>query len=256
LFNSARVIGPWLGGVTYAAFGASWCFLLNGLSFVAVIGGLLFMMPVSRPLAPSHTSPWKQLTGGLSYVRQNVDLLALLLLALIASLFGLSYSAVLPAFVDQILHGGAEQFGNLNAATGLGAVIGALVVAQRGERGGWRGRWLVVSSLAFPAVLLLFANTAAYLPSLMLAFGLGLGFMIQFTLINTLLQTRVEDTLRGRVMSLYTLTFFGLAPFGNLAIGALSEVWGLSPTISLSAVLAIVFTGVVLLAIPPVRKLA
>lgn len=255
MFNSARVIGPWLGGVTYAAFGASWCFLLNGLSFLAVITGLLLMQPVRMTTPPAHVSPWKLLVTGLGYVREQPDLLGLLLLALISSLFALSYSAVLPAFVDVVLHRGAADFGNINAATGLGAVFGALLIAHNGERSGRRGQWLALACLAFPAALLMFANNAAFLPALGLAFAMGLCFMIQFTLINTLLQTNVEDTLRGRVMSLYTVTFFGLAPFGNLAIGALSEAWGLSPTISLSAGLAIVFGGIVLLAIPQVRRL-
>lgn len=255
MFNSARVIGPWLGGVTYAAFGAAWCFLLNGLSFLAVIGGLLMMTPALRPTAPLHISPWKQLTGGLGYVRSKPELIGLLLLALISSMFALSYSAVLPAFIDQVLHRGAQEFGNVNAATGLGAVTGALFIAHNGENSGKRGRWLLLASIGFPAVLLAFANNSGYLPALGLAYGLGLGFMIQFTLINTLLQTHVDDQLRGRVMSLYTVTFFGLAPFGNLAIGALSEAWGLGPTISASAGLALVFSAVVLVAIPAVRKL-
>jgi MFS family permease len=154
------------------------------------------------------------------------------------------------------LHRGAADFGWLNAATGLGAVTGALVIARYGQKGGQRGRWLSLASIAFPIVLLLFANIPVYTVSLALAYGLGLGFMIQFTLINTLLQTRVSDEMRGRVLSLYTLTFFGLAPFGNLAIGSLAEAWGLSFVISVSAVISLVLGLAVLIRIPRIQKMA
>jgi MFS family permease len=182
-------------------------------------------------------------------------MLGLLLLALLCSVFGLSYTTLLPAFIDKILHQGAEGYGWLNTATGLGAVSGALLIAHFGERSRQRGRWMAWACVGFPIVLLLFANNVDFTVSLALGYGLGLFFMIQFTLINTLLQTHVDDHMRGRVLSLYTLTFFGLAPFGNLAIGSLAEVWGLSLVISLSAMIALVLQSVVLVAIPQVRKL-
>ncbi|MBP7692899.1 MAG: MFS transporter [Anaerolineales bacterium] len=254
MFNSARVIGPALAGVLLAVLGASWCFLLNGLSFLAVIAGLLAMrlQPHERRLATG--SPWQQLVAGLGYVFRHVEIFALLLLALIFSVFGISYGTILPAFVDQILGAGPTVFGAVNAATGLGAVVGAFMVARFGDRGE-RGRWLAWANLAFPLILIAFAFTT-YLPaSLALAFGLGVGFMLEFTLINTILQTRLPDEVRGRVLSLYTLTFFGFAPFGNLAIGVLSEAWGLSATIAASALTALALAGVVLLIVPRVRRL-
>ncbi len=256
MFNLARVFGPALGGLAYAGLGPGWCFLLNGLSFLAVIGGLLAMQVPPHQPKPRVGSPLSQLAGGLRYVRGKTDLSGLILLALIFSLFGLSYSTLLPAFVDQVLRRGAADFGLINAATGLGAVTGALLIATYGESRGRRGQWLAMASLGFPLVLLAFANMPLFIPSLVLAYGLGLGFMIQFTLINTLLQTRVDDQMRGRVLSLYTITFFGVAPLGYLAIGALAQTWGLSLTISLNAIAAGAL-GMALLAVnPQIRRLA
>jgi MFS family permease len=254
MFNGARVIGPALAGVLLAVIGPGWCFLLNGVSFLAVIAGLLAMQLPPRRRTSHTASPWQQLRSGLAYVYAHPEFFALLLLALIFSVFGISYSTVLPAFVDQVLHVGAGGFGAVTAASGLGAVIGALVVAAFGDRG-QRGRWLVWANLAFPIMLLIFAYNPLFPAALVLAFGLGVGFMLQFTLINTLLQTRVTDEMRGRVLSLYTLTFFGFAPFGNLAIGILAEAWGLNLVIGLSAVVAAVLSTLVLLLVPHLRKL-
>ena len=255
MFNGARVIGPAIGGVLLATVGSAWCFLINGLTFLAVIAGLLAMQLPPHQANWKAASPWRQLTGGLRYVFVHTDQFALLLLALIFSVFGISYSTVLPAFVDQVLHRGAAGFGVVNAATGLGAVTGTLMVA-RSDGVGRRGRWLTAASLAFPALLLAFAYVPVFYASLILAFGLGVGFMLQFTLINTLLQLRLADEMRGRVLSLYTLTFFGFAPFGNLAIGTLAEAWGLSLTIGLSAAIAALLSGAVFLLVPQLRKLA
>jgi MFS family permease len=254
MFNSARVIGPAVAGVTLAALGSAWCFFINGLSFLAVIAGLLAMRLAPRPRDAGLSSPWQQLKAGLGYVLRHANLFALLLLALIFSVFGISYSTILPAFVDQNLHAGASAYGAVNAATGLGAVCGAFVVARYGDRGR-RGQWLVWANVAFPLILLAFAYLTNVYASLGLAFWLGVGFMLQFTLINTLLQTHVADEMRGRVLSLYTLTFFGFAPFGNLAIGVLAESFGLSLTMGLSAAVALVLSSAVILIVPRLRQL-
>jgi predicted MFS family arabinose efflux permease len=134
-------------------------------------------------------------------------------------------------------------------------VTGALLVARYGDRGK-RGLWLSTTILVFPILLIVFALTRSYPLALGLCLFLGVGFMQTFTLLNTLLQTLVADEVRGRVLSLYTLTFFGFMPFGNLAIGALAERWGLQPAIVLSAVTSFTLTLVVLWATPSLRKLA
>ena len=254
MVNSARVIGPALGGILLAVVGAAWCFTINGISFLAVIIGLWAMQVKPHQRLHLIESPWKQLISGVQYVSKQIDLGGLLLLSLIFSIFGISYATVLPAFIEQVLHQGADAYGWINAVIGVGAVSGALMIArQHGQS--WRGSWLVIAGIGFPIILGAFAFMPIYFVSLILAFGLGLGFMVQFTMINTLLQTRVDDQLRGRVMALYTLTFFGFAPLGNLAIGALAQSIGISDSILVFAVLSLALTLIVLRRIPQIKEL-
>lgn len=254
MFNGARMIGPAIGGLLLAAVGAAWCFTINGLSFLAVLIGLAAMQLAPHRPAPSTQSVWTQLTSGIRYASREPEISGLLLLSLCFSVFGISYATVLPAFVQQVLRQGAEFYGWVTTATGVGAVTGALIIAH--HRGpSWRGKWLIVANLAFPVILALFSFTTFLPLSLVWAFGLGLGFMTQFTMINTLLQTRVENGLRGRVMALYTLTFFGFAPFGNLAIGALSETIGLSYAISVFAALSLALSIAVQRKAPQIRDM-
>jgi len=254
MFNSARVIGPALGGLLLAAVGAAWCFTINGVSFLAVIMGLAAMkMEAVKPSLQTE-SPWTQLQNGIRYVAADHVLSGLLLLSLCFSVFGISYAAMLPAFVAQVLARGAAAYGWITASTGIGAVAGALLIAN--HRGApWRGRWLLAASIGFPVVLGLFGLETFLPASLVLAFGLGLGFMTEFTMINTLLQTRVADALRGRVMALYALTFFGFAPFGNLAIGALAARIGLSPSFGIFALVSLGSSVIVLHLVPSIREL-
>jgi MFS family permease len=254
MVNSARVIGPALGGILLAVVGVAWCFIINGISYIAVIIGLWAMQVKPHQSLHLMESPWRQLISGIQYVSKQIDLSGLLLLSLIFSIFGISYATVLPAFVQQVLHQDAAAYGWVNAVIGVGAVTGAFMIANQHGRS-WRGSWLVISGIAFPIVLGTFAFTHLYPVSLILAFGLGVGFMVQFTMINTLLQTRVEDQLRGRVMALYTLTFFGFTPFGNLAIGALAESIGLSYSILIFAVLSLALALIVLRKIPQLKDL-
>jgi MFS family permease len=254
MFNGARIIGPALGGLLLATVGTAWCFFINGVSFLAVIGCLLLMRLTPRTQVLEVGSPWSDFKYGLRYVLLHRNIFALLMLALIFSVFGISYNTLLPAFVDQVLHAGATGYGVLNAFIGVGAVTGALIMARYGDRG-QRGRWLVWMILLFPFMLLLFAFNTQFMLALGLAVGLGVGFMLVFTCINTLLQTNVDDQMRGRVMGLYTLTFFGFAPFGNLAIGMLAERWGMSVVITLNAACAFILAAIVILLVPQLRKM-
>ncbi|MCJ7432876.1 MAG: MFS transporter [Anaerolineales bacterium] len=254
MFNSARVIGPAIAGLMLAIIGAAWCFTLNGISYLAVIAGLWLMKLPPRQSVKHSTSPWQQLVSGVQYTAGNRELSALILLSLVFSIFGISYFTVLPAFVEKILHQGAMVYGWVSAASGLGAVTGAFLLAHRVSNGR-RGQLLVLTNIAFPLILIAFSFTSFYPLSLVLAFGLGMGFMVQFTTINTLLQTRVDDAFRGRVMGLYTITFFGFAPFGNLMIGALGEKFGLSFAMTLFALCSLILSRLVLMKTPEVQKL-
>jgi MFS family permease len=253
-FNSARIIGPAIGGVLLVAVGAGWCFFLNGLAFLAVITALLAMRLPPHQARPGSLSAWQRLTSGLDYAWRSAELRGLLLMSFIFSLFGITYSTVLPAFVDRWLGQGPRAFGALNTAAGVGAVTGAFIVAKWGDTG-HRGRWLTTAALIYPFVLALFAVNRSYPAALALAVCLGVGFMLIFTLLNTLLQTRISDDMRGRVLSIYTLTFFGFTPFGNLAMGTVAELWGLSQAIILSAVCALVLMVWVILRTPQLRRL-
>ncbi len=255
MFNSARVIGPAVAGLMLAVVGAAWCFTLNGISFLAVIVGLWLMDLPAHKGAQHVLSPWRQLVGGLQYAATNREISGLVLLSLVFSIFGISYSTILPAFVEKVLHQGAAAYGWLNTATGLGAVTGAFLLANHRISHGRRGQLLVITNIAFPLILIVFSFTSLFPLSLLLAYGLGVGFMVQFTTINTLLQTRVEDEFRGRVMGLYTLTFFGFSPFGNLLIGFLGEQMGLGITLTLFAICSLVLSRLVLLKTPEVQKL-
>jgi predicted MFS family arabinose efflux permease len=208
------------------------------------------------PHQPRQTklSLWQQLTSGFRYAAGTPALRALILLALVFSVFGVSYTTVLPAFVDKVLQQGAQAFGALNAFLGVGAVTGALLVARYGDRG-LRGRWLSWAILGFPWVLTVFALNRSYPVALGLGIVLGIGFMSTFTLINTLVQSNLLDEMRGRVLSIYTLTFFGFMPFGNLALGMISEWWGISQAIILSAAVSFVLALWILWKTPAVRQL-
>ena len=252
MFNSARVIGPAVAGLTLALVGAAWCFTINGISFLAVLLGL-WLMNIPRRKNLQTSSPWSQLVGGLRYTAKHREISTLILLSLVFSIFGISYSTILPAFVEDTLHQGAIAFGWMNAATGLGAITGAFLL-MHGASQGRRGKLLVATNIAFPIILIAFAFTSSYPLSLILAYGLGAGFMLQFTTINTLLQTRVEDDFRGRVMGLYTITFFGFAPFGNLLIGFLGEQLGLAIAMALFAVCSLILSRLVLSRTPEIEK--
>jgi len=254
MFNSARVLGPALAGLLLAIIGAAWCFTLNGISYLAVILSLFMMKLPPHRADHNPASPWQQLVSGVRYTMRNREMSGLILLSLVFSFFGISYATLLPAFVEKVLGQGAMAFGWVNAATGLGAVVGAFFLAHRISHGR-RGWLLVVTNISFPLILIAFAFMAYYPLALLLAFGLGVGFMVQFTTLNTLLQTRVEDAFRGRVMGLYSLTFFGFAPFGNLLIGYLGEVWSLSLAIALFAVCSFALSRLILVRVPELQRL-
>jgi MFS family permease len=252
MFNSARIIGPALAGLLLAIIGAAWCFTLNGISFLAVIAGLLLMKLPPHKVTPDPTSHWRQLISGLQYTIRNREISSLISLALVFSVFGITYATLLPAFVEKVLHQGALAYGWINAASGLGAVSGAFLLAHRISHG---RRGQLITNIAFPLILIAFSFTSLFPISLVLAYGLGVGFMVQFTTINTLLQTRVEDSFRGRVMGFYTLTFFGFAPFGNLLIGYLGEKLGLTLAMTLFAICSLIFSRMVLMKTPEIQKL-
>jgi MFS family permease len=234
MFNAARVIGPAVAGVLVASIGEGWCFLVNGVSYLAVIAGLLLMrLPPPGP-SRARGSALTELLEGVHFVRGAAPIRDLLLMLGVVSLLGTSYSVLMPIFADGIFHAGPRGLGLLMGATGVGAVVGALSVAARtGVKGlaAMTGR----ACASFGICLAVFALSHWFWLSLVMLIPVGFSMMTQMACSNTLIQTMVPDHLRGRVMALYSVMFMGMAPFGSFLSGALAEKIGAPATVAIGA---------------------
>ena len=237
MVNSARMIGPAIAGLTVAAVGEGWCFLANGVSYIAVITGLLMMKITPRPRKSGHSGV-KSVVEGFRWVAHTGPIRALLLLLGVVSLTGMPYMVLMPIFADRILHSGARGLGMLMAASGLGALSGTLVLAsKRGVRG--LGRWITFAASGFGMALILFTLSRSFLLSLVLLFPAGFCMMIEMASSNTLVQTMVPDELRGRVMAVYSMMFMGMAPFGALSAGTVAQHLGTPQTVAMGGVVCL-----------------
>ncbi len=235
MFNGARVAGPAIAGLLVAWIGEGWCFLSNGISYIAVIAGLL-MMRVENPLvAHDGASPMEKMREGFRFVRHTVPIRTLLLLVGLVSLVALPFSVLMPIFADKILNGGASAYGNLMGAVGLGAMCGALAIAVRKELKGL-GNIVAASAIGLGVSLALFGASRMYWFSLVALALSGVSMMMLFTSSNTLIQAMVPDQLRGRVMALYSMMFLGMSPFGSLAAGTLAAHIGAPITVALGGI--------------------
>jgi MFS family permease len=255
MFNLATVVGPTVAGLTYAAVGASWCFTLNGVSFIAVIVALLLMKLQAHKVIPRASSALAQLKEGIRYTVAHPVLRTLIAIAGVSALFGSAYSTLMPAWAVDILRGDATTNGLLQSARGAGSLVGALMIAAVAHRGG-RGRWLTLGTFVYPVLLLGFAGVRALPLSLALLLGVGWGSMVVFNMANNLVQTQVTDELRGRVMAIYSLTFFGGMPLGALLAGALAQVIGSPLTVVVSAAITLACAALFWIAAPRLRALA
>jgi MFS family permease len=232
MFNSARIIGPSLAGVLVAAVGEGWCFFANGVSYLAVIIGLLLMTLQPRGRIHLPGSTLASIIEGFRYVGRTGPVRSLLFLLGLISLLGLPYMVLMPIFADQILHGGARGLGLLMGASGVGALIGALSLAMRqGVRG--LGRLVAVSAAGFGASLILFSFSRAFWLSAALLMPVGFCMIVEMASSNTLIQTLVPDNLRGRVMAVYGMMLMGMAPTGALLAGALAHQLSAPITVAL-----------------------
>lgn len=235
-FNSARLIGPAVAGVLVAAAGEGWCFLLNGLSYVTVLAALAAMRlaPVARPV---HTgSLLAHIGDGVRFVRGHVPIRSLLLLLGMVSLAGMPYAVLMPLFADRILGGGAQGLGILMSCAGGGALLGALALAARRSPRGLTA-WVAWAAFGFGLGLVAFSLSRSFWLSGLLLVPTGLALIVQMAASNTLLQLLVPDALRGRVMSLYSMMFMGMAPLGALLAGSLAELIGAPGTVGGGGVL-------------------
>ncbi len=255
MFNLAVAVGPAVGGLTYALVGPAWCFTLNGVSFLAFIGALLLMRLGQPAIRARATAPLDDLKEGLRFVAGHAAIRSLIIVTGVMSLFGMTFITLLPAWAVVVLGGDAQTNGLLLSARGLGALAGAIMIASLG-RFNFRGRLLTVGTFVFPGLLLVFA-LVRWLPLALLALvGVGWGFMILFNVANALVQTLSPDELRGRVVSVYTLNFFGLTPIGALLIGSMAEGIGEPASIFICALICLACAGVVWWRVPSLRALA
>jgi MFS family permease len=252
IFNGARVVGPAVAGLLVAAVGEGWCFLLNGISYLAVIGGLLLMQAPAFRKAPGSGSPLSDIVDGFRFAWRTTPIRALLLLVGVVSFLGLPYSVLMPVFAENILGGGARSLGFLMGAAGLGALAGALIVASRDGVSGL-GRWVAIAAGTFGAALMLFALSRSFALSMLVLVVAGGGVMVQLTSSNTLLQAMSPDALRGRVMSVYSMMFMGMAPLGSLAEGWLAERYGAPVTVAVGGAGCIVAAAVFARRLPAIR---
>jgi MFS family permease len=238
IFNGARVIGPALAGIVVAAVGEGWCFLANGLSFLAVIAGLL-MMTGPSVLQTSQGSPMTNIIEGFQFATRTAPVRALILLLGLISLTGTPGVVLMPVFAGQILHGGARALGLLMGAVGLGALCGAITLATRKNVSGLE-RWIVVACNIFGAALILFALSRTFWLSAALLVPVGFSVVLEMGSSHTLLQSMVPDRLRGRVMAVGSMMFMGMAPLGSLMAGGVAHAIGAPLTVALSGGISII----------------
>jgi MFS family permease len=233
MFNAARIAGPAVAGVLIGAAGIGACFFVNGVSYIAVVAGLLAMRLPPVPARPAAVSGWAGFRMGVGFIRRDPRVLALVALVAAFSVCGFPFLVLMPVVARDVLHTDARGYGVLMAAVGIGAMVGALGLAVAGRRVP-KGPALLAGGGAFATLLVLFAAARSFgLAALLLAL-VGCAMIITTALANTMLQTIVPDELRGRVMAFYAFVFVGMAPFGAFLAGLLAEhtsasvaiVWG------------------------------
>jgi MFS family permease len=252
MFNGARVIGPAVAGVLVARWHEGWCFFANGVSYIAVIIGLLLMRVHAPARASAHTSPLEHMVEGFQFVNQTAPIRALLLLLGLVSVTGMPYVVLMPIFADRILHRGGQELasligshdlgavrlGILMGAAGVGALLGALTLAIRSGLKGL-GTWVSVCCAGFGISLILFAFSTSFWLSVALLLPVGYFIMLQMASSNTLIQAMVPDALRGRTMAVYSMMFMGMAPIGSLLSGAMSDRLGASWTVAIGGIVSV-----------------
>lgn len=222
MFSMARTFGPAIGGLIVAALGTAWGFTVNGITYFAILVSLL-LLRLSKPVVQSadHT-PFEDLLTGLRFIWHTKAIMALMVIAMTVALSLAAITVLMPVVAVEVLGKGEVEYGLLSAATGLGSVGGALLVAYLSSLPG-RGRYLAVVNILFPLTLMGFALSRSYHLSLLVLTAVGATMIPQLSLCNILIQSNIPDEFRGRVMSVYSLFIFGMHPIGGLIFGALAE---------------------------------
>lgn len=249
-FNGARIIGPLMAGFTIAYTGVATCFYINALSFLAAIAALIKIK--GAPLKPSPLTTGSgmrnifgnyinDLREGLLFIKENKDILRIMVLVAVFSLFGIPFVTLLPVFAEDILMVGAKGLGYLGGASGLGAFGAAFIIAYRGEIKA-KGILMSIAALVFSSSLMAFSFSHNYHVSLLILILTGWGIVSFLALGNSFIQLTVPDALRGRVMSVYTLLFLGLSPLGNSLIGLIADLYGVNRAVAMGSTICLTIT--------------
>jgi MFS family permease len=254
LFNGARLVGPSIAGMLISVLGEGMCFLLNGVSFFAVLMALLSMKIPRHEKNLEKAHVLENLKEGFSYAFGFPPIRTILIFLGLTSLVGMAYTTLMPVFAKEILHGGPQTYGFLMAASGVGAVIGALYLASRPSVVGL-GRWIAIALGIFGVGLITFSLSRVLWLSLSLLLLASFGMMVQMASSNIVLQTIVDDAKRGRVMSLYTMSFMGMAPFGSLFGGSLAHGVGAPATLAIGGAACLLGSFLFMKKLPMLREL-
>ncbi len=253
-FSAARVIGPAIGGAMMAIFGPAWTFLLNGISFLAIIGSLLAMHLARPKLNSAIHTPLADLTEGVRFISRDTAIVALIMLTIAIGLLGGWFLTLLPVIAREVLGVAEVGFSLLTAAVGVGSLVSTLMIAYLSDRPD-KGQRLTRMNLSFPIFVLAFAASRSYLLSLGLLVAMGLTYIPQLSLVNTLIQINIPDELRGRVMSVYTLSLFGSFPIGGLIAGALADRIDTPTTVAVSGLVMLLVGLIIRVAVPRLHRL-
>jgi len=239
MVNLSRLIGPGIAGIVLEKIGDGACFLLNALSFVAVITSLL-MMRLPKYVSKPHTKDaLGELKEGFEYIKRTPEIMFVIIMLMFISLFVLPYSTLIPFYARDVFHGTASTFGIIDSFIGLGAFSGAIFLASI-RPGHNLKKILAINTLVFGAGLVLFSHENNYFLALFFSALAGFGMMSQITISNTILQTTAEAKMRGRVISFYAMAFFGMQPLGGLVIGWVSKWIGTKDTMLGEGVIALI----------------
>ncbi len=253
MFNTATAVGPAVGGITYALFGPAWCFAINAFSFIPVITALRMMkLPPNVPCAKGG-SPTRELKEGLSYTLNEPIIRTVIALVGIVTIFGMSFLTLLPAWAVKILHGNATTNGLLQSSRGLGALIAALIIASLGKFK-FHGKLLMFGAFMLPVSLLLFSLITWEPLSIIILIGVGMSLVLVYNLANAIVQTAVPNRIRGRIMSIYSLTFLGTMPIGSLMMGAFAQKFGEQATALAGGLVVMVGAALIFYLVPLLKK--
>lgn len=246
IVNLARVIGPAIAGIIMVNYGISWCFILNALSFIAVLIALFNINIPKIPIKERTESILQYTISGFKYIKENKLILNIMILMMLVGIFGWSYSILIPALAKDIFLKSEKGYALLVSANGAGALIGALFVAYIGNSP--KKRNLMNWSIYFFSIMLfLLSLSRIYWISLIFMLGAGMGLVIYFSCATTLIQSSVEDSIRGRVMGIWALIFGGMVPLGSLFSGVFAQKFGVPATLFLSSIICPVFTYILAL---------